>query len=136
MLDRQLKAQPDSHRALINYGAINARLNKFTEAIPYYDRALKTAPNDEIALFNRATAHSKLDRLDAAQKDFETLLNVAKSNYRAIALFGLGDIHFRKKNKSLSLGYFRDFIKAAPEGAPEVAIAKERIKLLESGSSF
>ncbi len=136
VLDRQLQAQPDSHRALINYGAINARLNKFAEAIPYYDRALKTAPNDEIGLFNRATANSKLDRLDAAQKDFETLLNVAKSNYRAVALFGLGDIHFRKKNKSLSLGYFRDFIKAAPEGAPEVAVAKERIKLLESGSSF
>lgn len=136
VLDRQLQAQPDSHRALINYGAINARLNKFTEAIPYYDRALKTAPNDEIGLFNRATANSKLDRLDAAQKDFEALLNVAKSNYRAVALFGLGDIHFRKKNKSLSLGYFRDFIKAAPEGAPEVAVAKERIKLLESGSSF
>lgn len=136
VLDRQLQAQPDSHRALINYGAINARLNKFAEAIPYYDRALKAAPNDEIGLFNRATANSKLDRLDAAQKDFETLLNVAKSNYRAVALFGLGDIHFRKKNKSLSLGYYTDFIKAAPEGAPEITVAKERIKLLEGGGSF
>lgn len=135
VLDRQLQAQPDSHRALINYGAINARLNKFTEAIPYYDRALKLVPNDEIGLFNRATANARLDRLDAAQKDFESLLNIARSNYRAVALFGLGDVHFRKKNKSLSIGYFNDFIKAAPEGAPEIAVARERIKLLEGGGS-
>lgn len=134
VLDRQLQAQPDSHRALINYGAINARLNKFAEAIPYYDRALKIAPNDEIGLFNRGTANSKLGRLDAAQGDFESLLNIAKSNYRAVALFNLGEVHYRKKNKSISIGYFEDFIKAAPEGAPEVAVAKERIKLLKSGN--
>lgn len=133
-LDRQLQAQPESLRALINYGAINARLDKFAEAIPYYDRALKIAPNDEIALFNRATANSKLNRLDAAQKDYESLLRVAKSNYRAVALFGLGDIHFRKKNRALSLEFFNDFIKAAPEGSPEVALARERIKLLEGGN--
>lgn len=135
-LDRQLQAQPDNQRALINYGAVNARLNKFAEAIPFYDRALKVAPNDEIALFNRATAHSKLDRLEAAQKDFESLLNVAKSNYRTVALYGLGDIHFRKKNRQLSIGYFEDFIKASPEGAPEIAVAKEKIKLLESGGTL
>ena len=134
VLDRQLQAQPDSHRALINYGAINARLNKFAEAIPYYDRALKIAPNDEIGLFNRGTANSKLGRLDAAQGDFESLLNIAKSNYRAVALFNLGEVHYRKKNKSIGIGYFEDFIKAAPEGAPEVAVAKERIKLLKSGN--
>lgn len=134
VLDRQLQVQPDSHRALINYGAINARLDKFAEAIPYYDRALKIAPNDEIGLFNRATANAKLNRLDAAQKDFESLLNIAKSGYRAVALLGLGDVHFRKKNKSLSIGYYEDFIKAAPEGSPEIAVAKDRIKLLESGS--
>lgn len=133
-LDRQLKAQPDSLRALINYGAINARLDKFAEAIPYYDRALAIAPNDEIALFNRATANSKLNRLDAAQKDYDSLLRVAKSNYRAVALFGLGDIHFRKKNRNLSLQFFNDFIKAAPEGSPEVALARERIRLLEGGN--
>jgi len=134
-LDRQLQAQPDNQRALINYGAVNARLNKFAEAIPYYDRALKAAPNDEIALFNRATANSKLDRLEAAQKDFESLLGVAKSNYRTVALFGLGDIHFRRKNRQLSIGYFKDFIKASYEGAPEIAVAKEKIKLLEGGAN-
>ena len=135
-LDRQLQAQPDNQRALINYGAVNARLNKFAEAIPFYDRALKVAPNDEIALFNRAIAHSKLDHLEAAQKDFESLLNVAKSNYRTVALYGLGDIHFRRKNRQLSIGYFKDFIKASPEGAPEIAVAKEKIKLLESGGTL
>ena len=135
-LDRQLQAQPGSQRALINYGAVNARLNKFEEAIPYYDRALKVAPNDEIALFNRGTANSKLNRLEAAQKDFEALLNVAKSNYRAVALFNLGDVHYRKKNRKMSIGYFEDFIKASPEGAPEIAVAKERIRLLESGGTL
>ena len=61
---------------------------------------------------------------------------MAKSNYRTVALYGLGDIHFRKKNRQLSIGYFEDFIKASPEGAPEIAVAKEKIKLLESGGTL
>ncbi len=135
-LDRQLKVQPENPRALMNYGAIKGRMGQYAEGIPYYDRVLKMDPNDEICLFNRAMANAKLDRLDAALRDYETLLKVAKSNYRTASMLGLGDVHFRKKNRRESLRYYKDFIKASPVGAPEIGAAKERIRLLESGSAL
>ena len=87
-------------------------------------------------MLNRALVHSRLDRLDAAQSDYESLLKVAKSNYRIAALFGLAEIHFRKKNRKDSLKYFQDFLKAAPPGMAEIPLAKDRVKLLESGGSL
>ncbi len=136
VLDQQLRTQPENPRALINYGAVKAKLGNYADAIPYYDRVLKLAANDEIALFNRATANAKLDRHDAAQRDYETLLKVAKSNYRTVAMLGLGDVHFRKKNRKESLRYYNDFIKASPPGTPEITLAKERIRLLDSGGTL
>ncbi len=135
-LDRQLKAQPNSQPALVKYGGINIRLGKFAEALPHLDRALSLNQNNEAALWNRAIVNSALDRLDAAQRDYETLLKVAKSNYRISAFFGLGDVHFRKKNRKESLKYYQDYISAAPPGSPQIPVARERIKLLESSSSL
>lgn len=136
ILDRQLRVQPENPRALLNFGAVKGRMGQFAEALPYYDRVLKMDATDEIALFNRASANSKLDRLDAAQRDYETLLKVAKSSYRTVAMLGLGDVHFRKKNRRDGIRYYKDFIKASPEGAPEIGIARERIRLLESGGTL
>ena len=52
------------------------------------------------------------------------------------ALFGLADIHFRKKKRKESLNYYEEFLKAAPPGMAEIPLAKERVRLLESGGSF
>jgi tetratricopeptide (TPR) repeat protein len=80
--------------------------------------------------------YSALGRLDAAIGDYQSLLNVAKSNYRIAAQYNLGEIYFRKKNRKESLKYFQDFLKAAPPGTPEIPAARERVKLLESGGSI
>lgn len=135
-LEKQLQAQPDSQPALVKYGGILLNLGRYTEALPRLDRALQLNPANESALLNRALVHSRMDRLDAAKSDYESLLKVAKSNYRISALFGLAEIHFRKKNRKDSLKYFQDFLKAAPLGMVEIPLAKDRIKLLESGSSL
>lgn len=135
-LDKQLRAQPDSQQALVKYGGNLLPLGRYTEALTYLDRAVKLNPNNPSALLNRALAHSRLGHLDAAQADFESLLKVAKSNNRIAALYSLADIHFRKKNREESLKHYEDFLKIAPPGMPEIPLAKERIKLLESGGSF
>jgi len=135
-LDKQLRLQPDSQPVLVRYGGILFNLGRYPEALTYLDRALKLNPSNESALQNRALVHSRMDRLDAAQTDFESLLKVGKSNYRIAALYGLGDIHFRKKQRKESLKYFQDFLKAAPPSLAEVPTAKENIRILESSSTF
>lgn len=135
-LDKQLRAQPDSQQALVKYGGNLLRLGRYTEALTHLDRALRLNPNNEAALWNRAIVHSALDRLDDAQRDYETLLKVAKSNYRISALSGLGDVYFRKKNRKESLKYYKDYLAAAPPGSQQVFVARERVTLLESGGSF
>ena len=135
-LDKQLRAQPDSQPALVRYGGILFSLGRYPEALTYLDRALKLNPINESALQNRALVYSRMDRLDAALRDFESLLKVGKSSYRMAALYGLGDVHFRKKNRKESLKYFQDFLKAAPPGLAEVPTARERVNILESSSAF
>ena len=120
----------------MKFGGNLLLLGRYTEALTYLDRAVKLNPNNPSALVNRALAHSRLDHLGAAQSDFESLLKVAKSNNRIAALFGLADIHFRKKNRKESLKHYEDFLKMAPPGMAEIPLAKERVRLLESGGSF
>jgi tetratricopeptide (TPR) repeat protein len=120
----------------VKYGGILFNLGRYPEALAHLDRVLRLNPINESALLNRALVHSRMDRLDAARADFEALLKVARPNRRMAAQYGLGDIHFRKKNRKESLKYFQDFLKAAPPGTAEVPTARERIKILESSSSF
>jgi tetratricopeptide (TPR) repeat protein len=135
-LDEQLKSQPDSTRALVNYGALKIRLGKFAEALPYLDRALQLNPKDEASLWNRAMASQALERLDAALQDFTALHNSGTTTYRVQVLYGLAETYYRKKNRQESLRYYKDFLKAAPAGMPEIVAVKERVKLLESGASL
>ena len=135
-LDHQLRTQPDSLRALVNYGALHMRMGQFTNALPYLDRALKVNPNDDSALLNRAMANFALDRLDAAAADYQTILATSKSAYQVQVLFSLGETYFRKKNRKESLRYFKDFLKVAPPNMPETIKARERIKLLGSSDTI
>jgi len=133
-LEKQLRAQPDSQQALVKSGGILWNLGRYTEALIPLDRALSLNPNNESALLNRAMVNSRLDRLDAAQRDYDTLLKVAKSNNRVNALFGLAEIHFRKKNRKESLKYYEDFLKVAPPSVVQIPVARERVRILESGA--
>jgi tetratricopeptide (TPR) repeat protein len=135
-LDRQLKAQPDSVPALINYGVLNIRLSRFTEALQYLERALQLKPGDEAALLNRAIAHFSLDKLDAAVRDLDTLRNSGTPAYQVRVVFHLGECYFRKKNRREALRYYKEFLKIAPPGTPEIAVVNARIKLLEGGGAF
>ena len=136
VLDRQLKSQPDSARALVNYGALKLGMGQFAEALPLLDRALQISPTDEAALVNRALANFSLDRLDAAQRDYEALLGAGSSSYRTQVLFGLAETCFRKKNRRESLRYYHDFLKIAPAGIPQIDVAKGRIRVLEGAGAF
>jgi tetratricopeptide (TPR) repeat protein len=137
VLDQQLKSQPKNPRALINYGALKMRTgHSAEEALPYLDRALEINPKDEDARLNRALANLMANRFDAAQQDYETLLNSGVSYNRLDVLFGLAETYYHKKNRKESLKYYDEFLKIAPAGMPQIPMIKQRIKLLESGGAF
>ena len=135
-LDRQLRDQPENPLALVNYGALNSRLGKHAEALPYLDRALQINPRNELALLNRAIANFALDKLDAAIRDYDALRLSGTPAYQFQVLYGLGEAYFRKKNRTESQRYYKEFLRVAPRGMPEISAVKERIRLLESGGSF
>jgi tetratricopeptide (TPR) repeat protein len=134
VLERQLQAQPDSVRALVNYGAMLIRLNRAADALPVLDKALKLAPQDEAGLMNRGLANLGADRLDAAEQDFQTLLNTARSAYTLNAKYQLAEVYWRKKNRKAARQLYADFLKEAPAHASQVPFVKERLQRLESGA--
>jgi tetratricopeptide (TPR) repeat protein len=135
-LERQLKVQPDSRSALINYSVLNLQLGRPAQALPSLERALQLNPRDEAALVNRAMVNFSLDKIDAAIRDYEAVRISGTPAYQVKVLFGLGEAHFRKKNRKESLRYYKEFLKIAPPSASEVIAVKDRIKLLESGDTF
>jgi tetratricopeptide (TPR) repeat protein len=136
LLEKQLDAQPGNVRALVSYAAIKIQSGKIADAIPLLDRALQQDPKDEQALLNRAIANFKLDRIDAAIADYDILRSTARPAYQLQVVYGLAEAYFRKKDVKESLRLYRQFEKDAPPGIPEIIAARERIKLLESGSSL
>ena len=134
VLSRQLQAQPDNRRALINYGVMATRLNKPAEGLPYLDKALRLDPKDEMALLNRAFANLKLEQLDQAQADLQTLLAAGQTANTIQVTYLLADTFYRKKVRAESLRYYLEFVKKAPPGMPEVKMAHERIKRLKDGA--
>ncbi len=136
ILDLQLKSQPRSVRALVNYGGLKIKMTQFADALPYLNQALEISPKDEAARLNRAVANFSINQFDAAQQDYEDLLNSGTSYNRLQVLFGLAETYFHKKNKKESLRYYQDFLKVAPPGMPEILLVRQRIKSLESGAVF
>jgi tetratricopeptide (TPR) repeat protein len=136
ILDRQLQAQPNSSRALINYAAVKGRLGKAEDGLPYLDRALEINPKDDAARYNRAFTYQSMGRHDEAIQDYKALLDAGTSTYRIPVLYGIAETYFAKKNRRESLRYYNDFLKAAPPGMLEVIAVKERVKILESGADF
>lgn len=136
VLERQLQAQPNSSRALMNYAVLKGRMGKMEDGLPYIDRALQINPKDEDARYNRALIYQSIGRLDEAIQDFQALLGAGTTRHRVGVLYSIAEVYFAKKNRRESIRYYKDFLKAAPPGVPEIPAVKDRLKLLESGSAF
>jgi len=134
VLERQIQAQPESVRALVNYGAMLIRLNRAADALPFLDKALKIDPRDEACLMNRGLANLGADRLDAAEQDFRTVLNTAKSSFTLNAKYQLAEVYWRKKNRRETRKLYVEFLKEVPPYAPQVPFVKDRLQRLDSGA--
>ncbi len=73
ILDRAYQVDPNDATTLTLYGWNYLKLNRFTEAEPYFDRALKLEPDLTDAKRGRAHCWLELGQADRALEDFRSL---------------------------------------------------------------
>jgi tetratricopeptide (TPR) repeat protein len=128
-----MKVQTNNIGAMISFGAMKMRLNDPAAAVPYFDRALALSPQNLSALMNRAIANLQLGNLDAAQRDYEAIVDLLPKPPYAV-YYGLGEIHLQKKNARQAIKNYTEYLKLVPITSPEARLVQEKIKRLKSGS--
>ncbi len=136
VMEQRVQAQPDNVGALVNYGGLKMRQGQLAQALEATERALKIDAAHEDGRFNRALINAALQRWDAAQQDFQTLIERSESKHRLQSLYGLAEVYFRKTNRTESLRYYKEFLKAVTKSgappSPEWQTARRRIQTLEN----
>ena len=132
VLEMQMKLQPENINAIVNYGALKVKTGDFEKAIPLFESALKVQPQNTYALINRALLYLKMGKLDLAQSDFENLRKILPKPLYAVS-YGLGEIAYQNKNRKAALENYKEYLKVAPPGTPEIPLVRERVKALERG---
>ena len=132
VLELQMKLQPENVSAKVNYGALKVKTSDFAKAIPLFDSVLKLQPQNTYALMNRALLYLKTGKLELAQSDFENLRKILPKPLYAVS-YGLGEIAYQKKNRKDALENYKEYLKLAPPGTPEIAVVRDRVKALEHG---
>ncbi|MBI5388736.1 MAG: tetratricopeptide repeat protein [Verrucomicrobia bacterium] len=125
VFERQLKAQPRSLSAMINYGGISAQLEDYAGAIASLSRAVEIERDNEIARFNRAVTCLRADRLKEAKADYEYLLKQNPTSHRAY--FGLAEIAFRSQDWPAARENYDLYLKHAPLNTPEFFSVQKRL---------
>jgi tetratricopeptide (TPR) repeat protein len=131
ILDEALQKQPNEPAILKQYARIKFVSGDFAGAIPYLDRALEKDGKDVLALLNRAFANLKIDQLESAQRDYESLEALAPDLLSVV--YGLHEVHWRKKNRKSAIKYAEKFVKASPDSTEGKELQGRLVKL-ESGS--
>jgi len=131
-LERQLTLTPDNPRALLNLGALHIYFTKaYDKAIPPLTRALTLTPRNVPALVNRALAYRKSGQLEAAQKDYEVLLEIEPE--LNAARFELGEVALARKDLAAAKAHFKRFLEHAPPDSEETSTAKARLEEIQTG---
>jgi len=134
VMEERLQTQPDDVAALVNFGGLKMRVGQFAEALQTTDRALSIEPRNEDARFNRALIYTAMSRWDAAQRDFQFLLERTAARRRIQSLYGLAGVYFLRSNHADSLSCYKEFLKdTAPSEPPtfEIQTARSRVRMLE-----
>ena len=125
----QVKAQPKSASAWINYGATFMQLDDHVQAIPAFTQALAVSNNNTTALLNRAICRLKLNQLTEAQIDYEQVRSLQPdAPYQA--LYGLAEIAYRSQRKKEAADFYEEYLKKAPNVVEREEIQK-RLKELK-----
>jgi predicted Zn-dependent protease len=132
LIDRQLQLAPNDPAALANKGNLYILTGDFSNAIPPLTLSLSLT-NTYAARFNRAVAYLQTGRLDAAEADYQELLQAfpAATAYRAC--FGLGEIALRNRDTNTAIRYYEQYLSKAGADTEEAKSVATRLKLLQQG---
>jgi tetratricopeptide (TPR) repeat protein len=128
LTDRQLRLAPNDADALINKGNLCVLTGQFSNAIPPLTLSLSLT-NSYAARFVRARAYWQAGRLDAAEADYQQLLQAFPNAFRAYN--GLGEIALQKKDTNAAIRYYEQFLSQARADTEEARMVAARLKSLQ-----
>lgn len=127
-LNVALESDPRNLHALYNKGYALNLLDKYSEALPYFDRALQINPFAAVYA-NRALAKFKTGSIEEGLKDVELALKMDKNN--AYAHRNLGIYHFDKEEYTVALKEFetaKELDKDTHQIDELIALASDKIR--------
>ena len=125
VFEMQIKAQPKNLPALINYGGLCAQLEDYKRAIVWLTRALELDPNNPLARLNRAISELRSNRDDEARTDYEYVLKLNPTAYRAY--YGMAEIAGHKEDWRGVMEYAEAYLKHAPTDTAEYVSVEKRL---------
>jgi predicted Zn-dependent protease len=128
--DHQLQLTPDDPVALANKGSLCVLTGDFSNAIPPLTLSLSLT-NTYAARLNRAIAYVRTGRLDAAEADYQDLLNAFPTAYRAYS--GLGEIALQRRDTNTAIRRYEQFLSKAEADNEEVRAVAAKLKSLRQG---
>jgi putative PEP-CTERM system TPR-repeat lipoprotein len=94
VLQRALEKDKSNLPAQLSYGSLLIKMDKYNDAIEYFDRLIASNPSLAMAYTFRGLAHQQSGDVDAAAKDYETALGY--QNTIPVALNNLAMIYADK----------------------------------------
>jgi tetratricopeptide (TPR) repeat protein len=129
VIEQQVQQQPQSPAAHFNLGNRCVALKNFDCAVRAFTRVLELDPKNRAALINRAIVNLQASRLDAAQADYEKLLDITRTEFRVY--YGLAEIAYQKKNWSAARGHYEKYLEYAPPDSAESKFVQSRLAELK-----
>jgi predicted Zn-dependent protease len=130
LTDRQLQLAPDDPAALANKGILCVLTGDSSNAIPILTRSLSLT-NTYLARLNRASAYLRTGRLDAAEADYQALLQQFPTAYRVSAM--LGEVALQRKDTNTAIRYYEHYLSKVEPDTEEARIVAARLKSLQQG---
>ncbi len=111
----QLENNPDNVELNIEMGNLLFDLQRFSEAIPYYEKSLKLHPNNPDVMVDLGVSYFYLENYQKARDLFEKALKVQPNHVNA--LYNLGIIGLRTQQMNLVMDAWGKLMQVAPNSS-------------------
>lgn len=129
LLENILAQRPEHSGALVLMGDLLLGEGNAGEAVGYYQAALRRSPTPDTQL-KLARAFLEAGDLDAAQREYEELLDWPTPTYKRQAYVGMGDVLRARGQVEEALEYYRQALRlAGVDAAEKEAIAERMVEL-------
>lgn len=130
--EQALRIAPDNVNGLFFKGIALMKLGSYEKAIEPLNAFLTTQTNNYMAVWYRAIAYLQQNKLDEARRDYETLVKVRPKAYQID--YGLGEIAYRRKEKTEAIRWYEAYLTNAPASLDEAKLIRTRLKELKTGA--